>query len=119
MDKYFNSFNNSWKSIKKNATKYEFRKEMEMKESFSKIDDTLSYLLNDVCDHKNGMYLAAAYQYLIKLQNDIISRIKVSLIQSRFGKHNIKLLEEEITIQDAKEINILKETYGWDFNCIN
>ena len=118
LEKYFNEFNKSWKYIRQNAKKYLGKKEMEVKESFSK-SDTLSYLLNDDNDDKNGMYLAAAYQYLISLQNDILSKIKSSLIQSTSGKNFIKLLDEEISIQDAKEINILNENYGLDFNNLN
>ena len=118
LDEYLKLFNKSWISINKYARRYQCRKEMEVKESLS-INDSLSYLLNDVGDFKNGMYLAAAYQHLISVQNDILSKIKNSLIQSTSGKNYITLLEEEMTIQDAKEINILKENYGLEIDNIN
>ena len=55
LDNYLKVFNDSWKSINEYATQYGCRKEMEIKKGFSKFDDSLSYLLNDVGDYKHGM----------------------------------------------------------------
>ena len=119
LDKYLEEFNKSWENVKLNAIKFNNLQEMKVKDKFLKYTDTLSYLLNDIGDYENGMYIAAAYQYLISLQNNIISEIKNSLIQDISDKNYIKLLDEKVTIQDAKEINILKENYGMEIADLN
>jgi hypothetical protein len=111
IDEYINPFIQSWNGIKKNSVQYKCRvlKDLEKGEKPYEIniDNRICDFLVDDGDKEGGMYLAAAYEYLIRSQNtfinDIISKNNIhGILNSYIGQ-----LEQSINIQDATKNEII------------
>ena len=103
--KIFKSFKNIWKKLKPYATKFESRNEMpsiDLNENKS-----LAYFLNDDGEIGKGMYIAAAYEYFIDLQNNFLDKLIEPLKQNGILHHYVKNFEKTIDIQKAKKTEVL------------
>ena len=111
ISEYISPFIQSWNEIKSKSVQYKCRvlRDLEKGEKpyEMKIDNLLCDFLVDDGDKEGGMFLAAAYQYLIESQNTFIDNI--------ISKNNIKgilnsyvsQLEQKINIQDASKSEII------------
>ena len=111
IEEYINPFIQSWNAIKKNSVQYKCRvlKDLEKgdKPYEITINNRLCDFLVDDGDKEGGMYLAAAYEFLIRSQNtfinDIISKNNIhGILNSYIGQ-----LEQSINIQDATKNEII------------
>ena len=95
-----NNFENAWNHIKNKVTRYRCR---ELPIISIGLKEKLIYYLNDDQESGNGMYIASALEYFIKLQNEFLDKI------ISFYNDNIycNLIDEMIPIQEANEDNIL------------
>ena len=108
---YIMPFIDSWSEIKKNSVQYKCRVLRDLEKGQKPYEITIDNLLCDFLvddgDKEGGMFLAAAYQYLIECQNSFINNI--------ISKNNIKgvlnsyisQLEQTINIQDATPNEII------------
>ena len=111
IEEYINPFIKSWDLIKKNSVQYKCRvlKDLEKGEKpyEMKIDNRLCDFLVDNGDKEGGMFLAAAYQYLIQSQNSFVDNIiSKNNIQGILNSY-VAQLEQSINIQDATENEIV------------
>ena len=111
--KKFKKFCEAWAQIKKEATKYICRPEMEVKQGFS-TDDKLISLLNDRGELYNGMYLASACQNFIQWQNTFLQPI-IDNNPSDNDILNIYLINllRKVPVQEANhdQIVLIKERF--------
>ena len=118
IEKYFEPFLKGWKKIKSKAFQYQCR----LLRNFEKgekpldmnLDLPLCFFLVDDGDKDGGMFLASAYEQMIKWQNDFIEIIiennKISGIHNSY----VSQLEQEVNIQDASKeeiVTINEKTY--------
>ncbi len=108
---YIHPFIDSWDAIKKHSVQYKCRvlRDLEkgQKPYEMKIDNLLCDFLVDDGDKEGGMFLAAAYQYLIECQNNCIDNIiSKNNIQGVLNSY-ISQLEQTINIQDATDNEII------------
>ena len=69
--------------------------------------DSLSYILNDIGVEKEGMHLAAIYQYFIDFQNSFLNNIIGNELLNKNLRYFSESINNEIYIQDANESEIL------------
>jgi hypothetical protein len=108
---YINPFIDSWNAIKKHSVQYKCRvlRDLEKGEKpyEMKCENLLCDFLVDDGDKEGGMFLAAAYQYLIECQNNFIDNvISKNNIQGVLNSY-ISQLEQKINIQDATANEII------------
>ena len=118
IERFITPFFKSWEIIKSKAIQYKCRllrnldkgeKPLDMN-----IDLPLAYFLVDDGDKDGGMFLASAYEKMIKWQNDFIDIIIGN--NKLNGIHNsyVSQIEQEVEIQDATKdeiININDKVY--------
>ena len=100
-----------WNNIKDIAIKFECRDEMVVHEIKNYEEEKIAFFLVDKNEMNFGMYLAAAYESLIGLQNNFINGIiNFSNEQENDSIHKnyIKQLKMEMNIQDAEKKHIIK-----------
>ena len=100
-----------WNNIKDIAIKFECRDEMTVHEIKNYEEEKIAFFLVDKNEMNFGMYLAAAYESLIGLQNNFINGIiNFSKEQENDSIHKnyIKQLNMEMNIQDAEKKHIIK-----------
>ena len=105
------NYQNSWNKIKDIAIKYDCRGVMEVHEIKDYENEKIVFLLVDKAEFGFGMYLAAAYDNLIRIeQNFINSIINFSNDNENdlIHKNYIKQLKKSINIQDAEKKDIPK-----------
>ena len=118
IEEYIDPFIKSWNEIKKNSVQYKCRvlRDLEkgQKPYEMTINNNLCDFLVDDGDKEGGMFLAAAYQYLILSQNTFIDNIiSKNNIQGILNSY-VAQLEQSINIQDASTneiININQEVF--------
>ena len=71
--------------------------------------DSLSYILNDIGVEKEGMHLAAIYQYFIEFQNSFLNNIIGNELLNKNLRYFSESINNEIYIQDANESEILSQ----------
>ena len=101
----FEKFKRCWKYLKPYAIKYECKSEMppiDLDENKS-----LAYFLNDNGEIGKGMYIAAAYQIFIDLQNQFLDGLIGPLKQNGILHNYVRNLEKKIDVQKAKENEVL------------
>ena len=101
----FNRFKEIWSELKPYATKYGCRDEMppiDLDENKS-----IAHFLNDNGEIGKGMYIAAAYQTFIELQNDFLDKVIEPLKQNGILHHYVKNMEKTIDVQKAKNNEVL------------
>ena len=119
----FNNFINIWNIIKFYALKFKCNTELPIKDLNS--EDNLSYFLNDISEYGHGMYLAAASQSFIELQNSFLQNILdnnsnendilykyINHIKNKVGineanSNQILLIEERIKKSEYRDIDAL------------
>ena len=69
--------------------------------------DSLSYILNDIGVEKEGMHLAAIYQYFIDFQNSILNNIMDNELLYKNLRYFSESVNNEIYIQDANKSELL------------
>ena len=115
---YIDPFIESWNNIKNQSVRYgcqvlcDFEKGEKPLEMG--IEKPLKYFLVNEGDKNGGLFLAAAYEYLIKCQNNFIDNILLHNQTSGILNSYKAQLEQEIYIQDASDeeiININDKTY--------
>ena len=94
----------SWNEIKDKAKVY---KEKELKEKVLSTNDELAYFLNDNNEPGYGMYIAAAFEYFIKSQNEFLEHIINNGENDKNIYHYIDNMKKSIPIQYANENQIL------------
>ena len=116
--RYITGFIDSWNNIKTKAVQYKCRVLRELEKGQKpyeiKIDNLLCDFLVDDGDKEGGMFLAAAYQFLIESQNTFINNIISKNSISGVLNSYVVQLEQEIKIQDATRneiININDEVF--------
>ena len=100
-----NRFKEIWSKLKNYATKYGCREEMPAID----LDENkpIAYFLNDNGEIGKGMYIAAAYQMFIELQNNFLDRIFKPLRQNGILHNYAKNMEKTIDVQKAKNSEVL------------
>ena len=111
IEEYIEPFIKSWNEIKKNSVQYKCRvlRDLEkgQKPYEMTINNNLCDFLVDDGDKEGGMFLAAAYQYLILSQNTFIDNIiSKNNIQGILNSY-VSQLEQSINIQDATSNEII------------
>ena len=101
----FKEFFDIWNKICKYATKYKENDLKDIKEI--KEDDTLAYFLNDDKELGKGMYIAAGYEYFIKLQNDFLNYILDHGEDKPYLKCYFDNIKNKIPIYEANNNQIL------------
>ena len=104
----FDKFKEIWTKLKPYVTKYGCRDEMppiDLDENKS-----LDYFLNDNGEIGKGMYIAAAYQNFIDIQNNFLDGLIAPLSQNGILHHFVKNMEKKIDVQKAKK----NETLNFD-----
>ena len=105
------SFIQSWDVIKKNSVQYKCRVLRDLdkgqKPYDMKLDNLLCDFLVDDGDKEGGMFLAAAYQFLIEAQNTFINNIISKNDINGVLNSYIGQLEQEINVQDATQNEII------------
>ena len=118
-DELMKKYQNSWNSIKNLAIKYECRDEMIVHEIKDYYDEKIAFFLVDKAELNFGMYQAAAYENLIRIQNNFINSIINFTNDNKedsIHKNYIKQLNTNINIQDAEENDIPKIITTEDLN---
>ena len=127
---YISSFINSWEIIKSKGVQYKCRVLRDLdkgqKPYDMKIENLLCDFLVDDGDKEGGMFLAAAYQSFIEIQNTFINNIIAKNNINGILNSYVVQLEQEINVQDATKneiINInedlnLFEIYFYTVDCI-
>ena len=118
IDKYINPFIKGWNEIKTKSVQYKCRILRDLgrgeKPFDMKLDNKISDFLVDDGDKESGMFLAAAYQYLIECQNNFINDIIGKNSLSGILNTYVSQLKQKINIQDATKneiINIDENVY--------
>ena len=115
---YIDPFIESWNNIRNQSVRYgclvlyDFEKGEKPLEMG--IEKPLSYFLVNEGDKNGGLFLASAYEYLVKCQNNFIDNILLHNHTSGILNSYKAQLEQEIYIQDASVeeiININEKTY--------
>ena len=104
-------YTKSWNEIKDIAIKFGCKDEMPIHEIKNYEEEKIAYFLVDKSDFGFGMYLAAAYQYLIELQNNFIEgfiNFTKENKEDSVHKNYIIQLNKKINIQDAEKKDIQK-----------
>ena len=101
----FNKFKKIWEKLKPYAIKYGCRDEMPPIDLDE--DKCLAYFLNDNGELGKGMYIAAAYQTLINLQNTFLQGLIEPLRQNLMLHHLVTNMEKTIDAQKAKANEVL------------
>ena len=111
-NKKFKNFTEAWDHIKKYSIKYQCREEMEVKESFSKKDKLINFLI-DNGEMKNGMYLAAACQKFIEWQNLFLQPILDVNMYDGILHNYANTISKTIPVYEAKkeQIVLIKERF--------
>ena len=115
---YITNFLSSWDLIKSKSVQYKCRVLRDLDKGQKpyeiKIENLLCDFLVDDGDKEGGMFLAAAYQYLIESQNTFINNIiSKNNINGVLNSYVVQL-EQEVHIQDATKneiININEEIF--------
>ena len=115
---YISNFLSSWEIIKSKSVQYKCRVLRDLEKGQKpyeiKTENLLCDFLVDDGDKEGGMFLAAAYQYLIESQNTFINNIiSKNNINGVLNSYVVQL-EQEINIQDATNneiININEEIF--------
>ncbi len=111
-EKFIIPFINSWDKIKSKSIQYKCRN---LKNPLDiTLEKNLCYFLVDDGDQDGGMFLASAYEHLIKWQNLFINEIITKNSMRGILNSYISQLEQEINIEDAtirEIININDNTY--------
>ena len=102
----FNNFIKVWKNIYKKSRQYLCRNTMDEKEKLEKTDKLINFLV-DGGEFQNGMYLAAAYQYLIGLQKEFLNPILEANLFSGILNSYVNSLSKTVPIQEAKKEQIV------------
>ena len=100
----FSDFFEIWKNIKDKAIEYQSNK-LPIKELND--NDYLAYFLNDIYEVNYGMYIAAGYQYFIKLQNDFLNYIIEHGKDKPYLKLYFENMENKIPVYEANNNQIL------------
>ena len=79
---------------------------MDEKEKLEKTDKLINFLV-DGGEFQNGMYLAAAYQYLIGLQKEFLNPILEANLFSGILNSYVNSLSKTVPIQEAKKEQIV------------
>jgi hypothetical protein len=108
---YLDPFIESWNKIKKNAVQYKCRilRNLEKgdKPYEMSAENKLCDFLVDDGEKEGGMFLAAAYLYLIECQNNFIDNvISKNAIKGILNSY-VSQLEQKINIQDASQNDIV------------
>ena len=101
----FSKFKKAWKEIKDQATKYQCRPEMPVKDLSP--SDPLIYFLNDDGELGYGMYLAAACQNFISWQNSFLQPIVDANTSNGILFSYINNIKKKIPVQNSKKRNIV------------
>ena len=100
-----NDFIQIWKEIGKYATEYKNNKGMKKKKLG--LDDPLVYFLNDVNEPEYGMYIAAGYEHLIKLQNGFMNHVLKNGKDKPYLKLYFDHIQKKIPICEANNNQIV------------
>ena len=100
----FEEFFKIWDEIKDKAIEYQSNK---LKNNNLSENDYLAYFLNDTYEPDYGMYIAAGYQYFIKLQNDFLNYIIEHGKDKPYLKLYFENMENKIPIYEANNNQIL------------
>ena len=100
----FKKFKEIWINIMPHSKKYECH---EMRPILLDEDKTLAHFLNDKGEICKGMYIAAAYNYFIELQNHFLNQLIEPLKHNNILHHFYDNLEKSIDIQSAKKYETL------------
>ena len=111
IDRFVKPFFNSWDEIKERCVQYKCRVLRNLEKGQKPLDMNtdlpISYFLVDDGDIEGGMFLASAYEKMIKWQNDFIDIIignnKINGIHNSY----VSQLEQEVDIQDATKEEIV------------
>ena len=98
-------FFEAWKDIGPKAIQYKSNKKMEPKSLTE--EDTLVFFLNDINESGFGMYIAAGYEYLIKLQNEFINFIIEHGQDKPYLKFYFENMKNKIPVYEANNNQIL------------
>ena len=111
-NKKFNGFVNAWEHIKLNVTKYQCRVDMDVKQGFKKSDKLINFLTDDM-ELYHGIYLAAACEYFIRLQNTFLKNIVDANAYNGILHNYVSNISKIIPIQEAKkkQILLIKESF--------
>ena len=108
---YINPFIKGWDEIKNKSIQYKCRILRDLQKGEKpfemKIENHLSDFLVDDGDKKSGMFLAAAYQYLIESQNSFINEIVTKNNLKGLLNSYVSQLKQKINIQDASKHEII------------
>ena len=111
IEKYLNPFFKSWQKIKSQIIQYKSIKLIDIKKGEKPLDMNinlpLSYFLVDDANINGGMFLASAYEKMIKWQNDFIDIIIKNNKLSGIHNSYVSQLEQEIDVQDATKDEII------------
>ena len=99
-----NTFISSWNKIKDKARVYN---DTELEEKKLSTNDELAYFLNDNNEPGYGMYIAAAFEYFIKSQNEFLEHIINNGENNKNIYYNIDNMKKSIPVQYANENQIL------------
>ena len=108
---YINPFLKGWNEIKKKSVQYKCRILRDLDKGEKPFDmnitSSLSDFLVDDGDKDSGMFLAAAYQYLIETQNNFINEIIEKNKLNGILNSYVSQLSQVIHIQDASKNEII------------
>ena len=99
------NFFDAWEEIGPKAIQYKSNKKMEPKNLT--YGDRLAYFLNDINESGYGMYIAAGYEYLIKVQNEFINFILEHGKDKSYLQLYFENLKKKIPIYEANNNQIL------------
>ena len=110
-DESMKNYQNCWNKIKEKVIKFGCRDEMIVHEIKNYLDEKIAFFLVDKGELNYGMYLSAAYDYLIMIQNSFANSIINYTKDNKYDsihKNYIKQLEKTINIQEADKKDIPK-----------
>ena len=111
-NKKIGNFCKAWNHINSKAIKYRCWPKMIVKDKFS-IKNKLINFLNDGEELYNGMYIAAAFQNFIKIQNAFLNSIIDSNTSEGILNDYMNTIKKKIPVQDVKnnQIILIKERF--------
>ena len=110
IEDYINPFIKSWNNIKHNAVRYGCHILRDIEKGEKPLEMNIENPLNNFLVSEGDieeLFLASAYEYLIKCQNDIIDQIMLYNHTSGILNSYKPQLEQEIYIQDATDEEII------------
>ena len=100
-NKKYDKFCKAWNHINSKAIKYRYWPEMIVKDKFFQTNKLINFL-NDGEEPNNGMYIAAACQNFIKIQNEFLKSIIDANAKNGIFHNYINTIKKKIPVQDAK-----------------